>query len=376
MARLHAKRSFAVAAASVLAGASSAFAVPGPVTVPQSAMAAFDSTVAALQPGQPQTLSLSVPFYGTEFSPPIPGRVTRIRVLVPPGWTSPLCGGTQLIGPATALPNWSCVSNVFNGISELTWSGTAPTGAIPADTRQRVTFTVTPPNASAAFSAGAAGSTAPGFWVDARYTQGFQSIVQAWRSPNAAGMRKGLSSTGLVLGVNAAGSCFEGSGQSLPSDQCIQVSVGDFEMGEFVWSISGDRFARLSRGTNQPSFVEFFGDLDPVVVSDTRLGGPSWSVAGHVDEFSGGLSGRILGWDPVILDGQGADAAVAGPVVQAALPQGTNTSLGLLRSSLLASALPGHPRMTVRIGAALTARVPADTPAGDYTAVLTLTALS
>ncbi|MGQ0843862.1 MAG: hypothetical protein ACT4QF_06980 [Sporichthyaceae bacterium] len=347
-------------------------------------LAWFLNPSGALSPGLARPMALSVPHFGSHFSPAVPGRTTRLRLDLPPGWTQQSCGSAAFHTPSTASAQfaaWTCSATVVDGGTEIVWTGAVPTPAPPADTRLVVSLVATPPVSEEPVSFGAAGSPAPGFWVEAVYTEGLQTIAQAWRAPNAAGVRKGIEAPGLVLAVNGSTApppppCSAPPGAGPPGTQCLGVVVPNFELGEFVWTISGDRFVNLTNRQDRGAYTEFFGDIDPVLVHDTRLGGPKWSISGYVDEFSGGLSGRLLGWDPIVLSGLGSAAAVAGPVVQAALPQGSDVDLGLLQSRLLASAPVGHPPMDVRIGAALTARVAADTPPGTYSAVLTLTALS
>ena len=105
-------------------------------------------------------------------------------------------------------------------------------------------------------------------------------------------------------------------------------------------------------------------------MTDTRAGGPAWSVSGQLGDFSGGLSGKYLGWAPSVLVG-GAGAAAGDPVLS-----GFVSGNGLLDPSPLGSATAGHAKGTGSLGATLTLQVPVETPAGTYTATLTLTALS
>ncbi len=141
--------------------------------------------------------------------------------------------------------------------------------------------------------------------------------------------------------------------------------------GEFSWTIDAtDRTVTLSEAQNQGSYLQSTGDLKPVKVTDTRTGGPAWSVSGQLSDFSGGLSGKYLGWTPtVVAEGAGATAG-------AAVASGIDSGNGLTDSSVLGSAVAGHAGGTGTLGAALDLRVPVDTPAGTYTATLTLTALS
>jgi hypothetical protein len=71
----------------------------------------------------------------------------------------------------------------------------------------------------------------------------------------------------------------------------------------------------------------------------------------------------------VLAEGAGA---VAGAVVDSGIDGGD----GLSVPATVASAASGHDLGTAEVGADLDLRFPAETEAGDYTATLTITALS
>jgi len=104
-------------------------------------------------------------------------------------------------------------------------------------------------------------------------------------------------------------------------------------------------------------------------VVDTRDGSPAWSLSGQVSDFSGGLSGKFLGWSPRVTS-EGAGAVPGG-----AVPSGLLAGDGLRVPSLLASAAKGHPKGSATVGADLDLRLPASTRGGTYNATLTITAL-
>jgi len=112
---------------------------------------------------------------------------------------------------------------------------------------------------------------------------------------------------------------------------------------------------------------EATGQLGTVTVSDGRnQSQPGWSISGQVGDFSDGthsFTGNDLGWTPAVT-GAGVGA---GPV----LPPGSNP--GLRQGSVLASAPVGLG--TTVLGAGLDLRVPSGTPAGAYSATLTVTAV-
>ena len=138
----------------------------------------------------------------------------------------------------------------------------------------------------------------------------------------------------------------------------------------FSWTIdAASGGVELGRAPGSGDELRFSGQLPGVTVIDTRDGGPAWSLSGQVTDFSGGVSGKHLGWTPrVTSPGAGA---IPGGVVLPGLVAGE----GLLTPSLLASAPAGHPSGAATIGADLDLRFPASTPGGTYTATLTITAL-
>ena len=154
-------------------------------------------------------------------------------------------------------------------------------------------------------------------------------------------------------------------------DLSIEVVVPEVTgPGEFVWTIDGDPNVQMTEAANMGSYLQSTGDLTPIMVTDTRDGGPEWSLSGQVSDFSGGLPGSYLGWTPEVLS-PGAGATAGAPVAS-----GFDGGDGLTAASILASATAGHPLGTGTVGAELELRLPVDTEAGTYTATLTITALS
>ncbi|MEU4096902.1 hypothetical protein AB0F62_31660, partial [Streptomyces sp. NPDC026673] len=135
-------------------------------------------------------------------------------------------------------------------------------------------------------------------------------------------------------------------------EQTITATVPE-QAGEFTWTIdAGDRAVTLSDAVNKGAYLQSTGDLKPVKVTDTRAGAPAWSVSGQVGDFTGGLSGRYLGWTPSVLtDGAGAQAGTA-------VAPGIDGGDGLTTSATLGSATTGHTKGTGTLGAALDLRLP------------------
>jgi hypothetical protein len=141
--------------------------------------------------------------------------------------------------------------------------------------------------------------------------------------------------------------------------------------GSFTLTVPENATVTMSQASEETSYLESTGQLQPITVTDSRTGGPAWSVSGQVSDFNdGALAGKYLGWTPQVQDpGAGAQA---GDAVDSGLTSGD----GLADASVLASADDGHATGSATLGAGLDLRVPLDTPAGTYTATLTLTTLS
>ncbi|MEV0893968.1 HtaA domain-containing protein [Promicromonospora sp. NPDC050262] len=145
------------------------------------------------------------------------------------------------------------------------------------------------------------------------------------------------------------------------------------EPGAFTWTVVGGAGA-VSLGTAEAGAgaLTATGDLKRVTVSDTRAGGPAWSINGTATDFfatggSASFPGSSLGWSPSVSENTGG--AVAGALVR------PGAGSGLTASATLVSAPAGHASGSVTADAALDLRIPLETPAGDYASVLTLTAV-
>lgn len=241
-------------------------------------------------------------------------------------------------------------------------------------------FTVTPDYAGVEYNppAGEAGTPQnrtiagwgswPASFVDFHYLTGLTSY---WYSSGGGADPKKPPSALTVSYSDVGGG--GGDPQPEPGDgeQVITAVVPErTEPGEFVWTVEGDSAVTLGETTDQGSYLQATGSIDPITVTDTRGDGAGWSLSGQVSDFSGGLSGSYLGWSPkVVTAGAGA---VAGNVVASGIAGGN----GLKDASTLAAAPAGHVAGTAIVGADLDLRLPADTPAGTYAATLTITALS
>ncbi len=124
--------------------------------------------------------------------------------------------------------------------------------------------------------------------------------------------------------------------------------------------------ATLSAGTLNAS-----GSLAAVVTDSRQLDYPSWSLTGQVGDFTVGaktLLGKYLGWTPAVSGSAGG--SVAGALVLPAVAVG---DLGLKAISQLASGSPSSAGTVTNAAAVLQLKAPSNTPAGAYSATLTLT---
>ncbi len=123
--------------------------------------------------------------------------------------------------------------------------------------------------------------------------------------------------------------------------------------------------ATLSGGTLNAS-----GTLNAVVTDSRQLDYPAWSLTGQVGDFTAGaktLSGTYLGWTPAVSGT--ASGSVAGAVV---LPAPGSVS-GLKAISTFATGVPSAAGTVTNASALLQLKAPSNTPAGAYSATLTLT---
>ncbi|ACZ31778.1 hypothetical protein Xcel_2764 [Xylanimonas cellulosilytica DSM 15894] len=174
--------------------------------------------------------------------------------------------------------------------------------------------------------------------------------------------------------VNAAQELYVPVTFANPGDVPIDVTVPETttpeEPGAFEWTVSGTGAVSLGTAVQGEGAFTASGALHQVTVTDTRAGTPTWSINGTVGDFTAGdrsFSGSALGWTPAVSANTGG--AVAGDAVQ----PGVGTAL--TESRTLASAPAGHAKGSATVDAGLGLRIPLTTPAGDYTGVLTLTAV-
>lgn len=111
------------------------------------------------------------------------------------------------------------------------------------------------------------------------------------------------------------------------------------------------------------------GTASGITVSDTRqLDAADWSLTGQVGNFSNGthtLLGKYLGWAPTKVSGPGVAGASVAPA------PGTTDGLSVAKTLGTGAVTDGAP--TTVFDVLLNLAAPANTPAGDYSATLTIT---
>ncbi|NQX26216.1 hypothetical protein HQQ81_02490 [Microbacteriaceae bacterium VKM Ac-2854] len=158
-------------------------------------------------------------------------------------------------------------------------------------------------------------------------------------------------------------------------EQDITVTVPDVAApptGSFGWAFASTSAVSLGTAVQAGSTFTAAGALNTITVTDTRAGGTSpytWSVSGSVSDFasaSGGFSAGYLGWTPSVSNA--GTGVTAGSAVASTLQSGA----GLAESATLASSTAAA---SADVDAALSLVLPTTTPAGNYSATLTITAL-
>lgn len=163
------------------------------------------------------------------------------------------------------------------------------------------------------------------------------------------------------------------AGTSPDNSETINVNIPQPETGSLTLSVDNTP-VNLSAPKNIGTALESTGALSPITVTDSRTPNlPGWDLSGQVGDFSNGtntFSGSDLGWTPSITSQDTAADVTPGASVNA----GANP--GLTSASPLASAAASHGSGSTTVGAGLDLQVPVNTPAGNYSATLTVTLLS
>jgi hypothetical protein len=157
----------------------------------------------------------------------------------------------------------------------------------------------------------------------------------------------------------------------------IGVTVPTVEVppatGAFGWSFEDTTAVSLGTAVQTGAAFTATGSLNTIEVSDTRTGGTapySWSISGQVSDFAsatGSFGAGYLGWTPSVSN-TGTGVTAGTPVTST-----VSGGAGLATSATLAASTAAA---SADVDAELALVIPTSTPAGDYSAVLTVTALS
>ncbi|MGE5612643.1 MAG: Ig-like domain repeat protein [Bacillota bacterium] len=168
---------------------------------------------------------------------------------------------------------------------------------------------------------------------------------------------------------------------------------------------SANPVVQMGTPTFQPSgqFWLSTGQLNDVVITDTRSGNPGWTATGSVTDFSQvgvasnpeTFSGANLGWTPTLVSASANQAStgagdtnaikIGAAVASGLVPTGATpgstvtgygtTGIGLSAPQAFASTSAGRGDGAATIKAPLVLNIPTDRAAGLYSAVLTFTVL-
>jgi len=185
------------------------------------------------------------------------------------------------------------------------------------------------------------------------------------------GLDQGRGGTAATLTVVAAGSSVApptDPGDPDPPLQPGQVTVSfdvDAAAGGLSLAVSGTAVdlgtAEINPGLDK---LTAYGVLPDVTVADTRANDLGWSASGSVGAFEGAPEAK-LGWTPRVLSATTGQTVVPGSFVHPAN--------GIAGGAGLATGTAGSGKGTAVLGADLILETPTNTPAGEYSSVVTLT---
>ncbi|MBM7773298.1 phosphate ABC transporter phosphate-binding protein [Actinokineospora baliensis] len=185
----------------------------------------------------------------------------------------------------------------------------------------------------------------------------------------AAGLRMGMAPlptnqvrAGVALLNRIPGAAVTTCAPPGPPTQTITTEV---EAGELLMSVEAGGVTLPSPVmAADGSVLTTTGRLRTITITDTRAGNPGWSLSGQLTDFTG-TSGTIdranAAWTPIVLD--------RAPGQQ--ITEGAVADLSTSRTLAVATKGAGTAHLTARIDL----WAPTSTRAGDYSALLTLTAI-
>jgi len=157
-----------------------------------------------------------------------------------------------------------------------------------------------------------------------------------------------------------------GGGQT--GGQQLNVTIPQGGGDELTMTVATDPVSLEQVGEE----LTFRGELGSITVTDGRAELAGWEVTGSSTDFTSGANnfgGEQLGWTPAVVEQNEAGDVAQGQVVLPGAP-------GLGAPATLASADANKGAGASTLGGDLELQVPAETPAGDYSATLTVTLVS
>jgi hypothetical protein len=314
--------------------------------------------------------------------------------------------GTDVVTPAPAGP-MSLSGSPGNGQVDLSW--VAPAG--PAVDEYQIEVTPTnPPGAPTTIDTGSTATsrtvtgltngTVYSFRVRARYGASFGSYSNSVSlSPTGAALitqtitvrrPQGALVLTQVCGVGGTAPTFAGGPDPLFPDYPYPTDLAGEPIANYPTDcpIALGTAKLITTGTGAGQYFKATGSLNTVTVVDTRDTDPGWNANGQMGGFTaaapstGTFGGNQLGWDPIKIsdtagftdgDGNTYDQLVSeGPVVAMTTPGAAG---GLGDGELLATAPATDGLGIAVLDADLTLWIPIFAKTGNYTGVLTLTAV-
>jgi len=181
-----------------------------------------------------------------------------------------------------------------------------------------------------------------------------------------------VSTDAVFAGSVSASGTVNVGGQSATSTITVAIpnNVGALTLTGVSTSVSLGT-AALNAATNT---LDATGTLNAVVTDTRQLNFPAWSLTGQVGDFTktgpaATLDGKFLGWTPSVTGSTALNSTAGAVVAPATVALGN----GLKTSSAFANGAPSATGTVTSASAVLLLKAPTNTPAGAYTATLTVT---
>jgi len=181
-----------------------------------------------------------------------------------------------------------------------------------------------------------------------------------------------VSTDAVFAGSVSASGTVNVGGQSATSTITVAIpnNVGALTLTGVSTSVSLGT-AALNVAT---STLDASGTLVATVTDTRQLNFPAWSLTGQVGDFTktspaATLDGKFLGWTPSVTGSTALNSTAGAVVAPATVALGN----GLKTSSAFANGAPSATGTVTSASAVLLLKAPTNTPAGAYTATLTVT---